>query len=67
MKRAAFLIAFLLTAVSCASVREQTQSHVDRAVQALGGADALRGITTVATKGSVREWEPEPVSRRSRP
>ena len=59
MKRAAFLIAFLLTAVSCASMRQQTQSHVDRAVQALGGADALRAIKTVATKGSVRQWEPE--------
>jgi glyoxylase-like metal-dependent hydrolase (beta-lactamase superfamily II) len=59
MKRVAFLIAFLLTAVSCASMQQQTRSHVDRAVQALGGADALRGVKTVATKGSVRQWEPE--------
>jgi glyoxylase-like metal-dependent hydrolase (beta-lactamase superfamily II) len=59
MKRAAFLIAFLLTAVSCASMRQETRSHVDRAVQALGGAEALGRVTTVATKGSVRQWEPE--------
>jgi glyoxylase-like metal-dependent hydrolase (beta-lactamase superfamily II) len=59
MKRAAFVIAFLLTAVSCASTRQQTQGYVDRAVQALGGAEALRGIKAVATKGSVRQWEPE--------
>jgi glyoxylase-like metal-dependent hydrolase (beta-lactamase superfamily II) len=59
MKRAVFLIAFLLTVVSCATMREQSRSHVDRAVQALGGADALGSIKTVAMKGTVREWEPE--------
>ena len=59
MKRAAFVIAFLLTAVSCASMQQQSRSHVDRAVQALGGADALGNIKTVATKGTVRQWEPE--------
>src|SRR5687768_10211780 len=59
MKRAAFLIAFLLTAVSCASMQQQSRSHVDRAVQALGGAEALGKIKTVATKGTVRQWEPE--------
>jgi glyoxylase-like metal-dependent hydrolase (beta-lactamase superfamily II) len=59
MKRAAFVIAFLLTAVSCASTQQQSRSHVDRAVQALGGAEALGKIRTVATKGTVRLWEPE--------
>ena len=59
MKRAAFLIAFLLTAVSCATMRQETKTHVDRAVTALGGADALAGIKTMASKGTVRQWEPE--------
>jgi glyoxylase-like metal-dependent hydrolase (beta-lactamase superfamily II) len=59
MKRVAFAIAFLLTAVSCASTQQQGRSHVDRAVQALGGADALGRIQTIATKGTVRQWEPE--------
>src|SRR5688572_4169265 len=59
MKRAAFVIAFLLTAVSCASTQQQSRSHVDRAVQALGGAEALGKIRTVATKGTGRLWEPE--------
>ena len=59
MKRAAFLIAFLLTAVSCATMRQETKTHVDRAVTALGGAEALAGIKTMAAKGTVRQWEPE--------
>jgi glyoxylase-like metal-dependent hydrolase (beta-lactamase superfamily II) len=59
MKRAAFLLAFLLTVVSCASTQQQSRSHVDRAVQALGGADALGSVKTAATKGTVRQWEPE--------
>jgi glyoxylase-like metal-dependent hydrolase (beta-lactamase superfamily II) len=59
MKRVAFAIAFLLTAVSCASMQQQSRSHVDDAVQALGGAEALGKIQTVATTGTVRQWEPE--------
>lgn len=59
MKRVAFLIAFLLTAVSCASLQQQSRSLVNGAVQALGGAEALARIRTVATKGTVRQWDPE--------
>src|SRR5688500_20218173 len=59
MKRAAFVIAFLLTAVSCASTQQQSRSHVDRAVHAPGGAEGLGKIRTVATKATVRQWEPE--------
>lgn len=59
MKRAAFLIAFLLTAVSCASMQQQSRTQIDRAVEALGGAEALGKITTVSNKGTVRQWEPE--------
>jgi glyoxylase-like metal-dependent hydrolase (beta-lactamase superfamily II) len=59
MKRAAFVIAFLLTAVSCATMQQQSRTLVDRAVQALGGAEALGKVKTVATGGTVRQWEPE--------
>lgn len=59
MKRAALIIAFVLTAVSCATLQRGGTAHVDRAVQALGGADALASVKTVTTKGTVRQWEPE--------
>jgi glyoxylase-like metal-dependent hydrolase (beta-lactamase superfamily II) len=59
VKRAAFLIAFLLTAVSCATSQQRTTGHVSRAVQALGGADALAALKTITMKGTVRQWEPE--------
>lgn len=59
MKRAAFLIAFLLTAVSCATMPPDSRVAVVRAVQARGSADALAGIKTVATKSTVRQWELE--------
>src|SRR5579859_138750 len=32
---------------------------LDRAVDAIGGADALAGVRTLAIKGTVTEWEPE--------
>ena len=59
MKRAAVAIAFLLTAVSCATMRQQTHGQVDRAVQELGGADKLAGVKTMSAKGTVKQWEPE--------
>ena len=59
MKRAALLITFALTAVSCATLQRGGTAPVDRAVQALGGADALASVKTLTTKGTVRQWEPE--------
>jgi len=59
MKRAAFLIAFLLTAVSCATMAPDHRATVSRAVEAMGGADALNRVQTVSAKGAVRQWEPE--------
>ena len=32
---------------------------VNEAVEAIGGADALRGLQGLAIKGEVRHWEPE--------
>ena len=59
MKRASLLLAVSLLVVSCATTRERGQDLVSRAVQAMGGADALAGVKTLSVKGTVRQWEPE--------
>jgi Metallo-beta-lactamase superfamily len=59
MKRAVTSLAISLVLVSCATMRPPSQVLVGRAVQAVGGADALAGVQTVALRGTVREWEPE--------
>ena len=59
MKRAAFVLAIALVLVSCATMPPRGQALVSRAVQAMGGADALAGVKTFSTRGTVREWEPE--------
>jgi glyoxylase-like metal-dependent hydrolase (beta-lactamase superfamily II) len=59
MKRAAFVLAIALVLVSCASMQPRSHALVSRTVQAMGGADALAGVKTLSTKGTVREWEPE--------
>jgi glyoxylase-like metal-dependent hydrolase (beta-lactamase superfamily II) len=43
------------------STPEQPPRHhvLDRAVEALGGADALGGVQTLSVKGTITEWEPE--------
>ena len=48
---------FVSFLVSCATPPEQTL--VGRAVQAMGGADRLNAIKTVAVKANVKHWEPE--------
>src|SRR5881394_3737620 len=48
----------LLALWSCASQPPQPQSLVDRAYDAMGG-QALAGINTIASKGSLKQWEPE--------
>ena len=52
---ALFLAAFLL---SCATPSRE-QGLVSRAAEALGGAERLAGIKTIAFKGSAKYWEPE--------
>ena len=59
MKRAASLLAISLVVASCATMQSGSQDLVSRAVQAVGGADALAGVKTVYEKGTVRQWEPE--------
>jgi hypothetical protein len=53
---AAFAGALLL--VSCATPTRE-QNLVNRAVQAMGGAERLAAINTVAVKANVKHWEPE--------
>ena len=58
MKRVGVLLALTLAVMSCATV-QPGPALVDRAVQGVGGADALSGIKTLSVKGTVRQWEPE--------
>ena len=58
MKRSlVFLSTFAL--LSCASPLTKEQSLVNRAVDAMGGADRLAAIKTVSAKGTSKQWEPE--------
>ena len=62
MKRIALLLAVTLVAASCTtttSQQPQGQDLVNRAVQAVGGADALARVKTITVQGTVRQWEPE--------
>ena len=59
MKRATVLLAVSLLVVACATMRPQGRALVSRAVQAMGGADALAGVKTLSVKGTARQWEPE--------
>src|SRR5258705_4147205 len=60
MKRAGLLLAVILLAASCATLSPpQGQDLVNRAVKAVGGADALAGVKTLSVEGTVRQWEPE--------
>src|SRR5437879_1790400 len=59
MKRALVVVFSILGLVSCATGPSKPQDLVDRAVDAMGGADKLAGIKTVWAKGSTKQWEPE--------
>src|SRR5215510_5263523 len=59
MKRAGLLLAVMVVAASCATTLPQGQDLVNRAVQAVGGADALAAVKTLSVDGTVRQWEPE--------
>ena len=59
MKRAAVLLVLSLVVASCATMQSPGQSHVSRAVTALGGADALGSVTSHYERGTVKQWEPE--------
>jgi len=59
MKRALVVVFSVLGFLSCATGPSKPQDLVDRAVDAMGGADKLAGIKTVWAKGSTKQWEPE--------
>lgn len=64
MKRCAPFSLVSLLVVSCAgsssAVRPAgTDSAVDHALTALGGADKLAAATAISIKGTVKHWEPE--------
>lgn len=58
MKRLFWLLLPLLLG-ACATTSSQHQDLVNRAVTAMGGADALAKISTLNIKGSARHWAPE--------
>lgn len=49
----------LLLLGACATTSSRYQDLVNRAVTALGGAEAIAKISTLNIKGSVRHWAPE--------
>ncbi|HYI86915.1 MAG TPA: MBL fold metallo-hydrolase, partial [Burkholderiales bacterium] len=57
MKHALVALFSATLVVSCATTREQ--SLVDRAVEAVGGAERIASLKTISVKGNVKHWEPE--------
>ena len=58
MKRAFVFLFSILGLASCATVPNE-QSLVQRAIDAVGGADQIAAIKTISVKGSMKQWEPE--------
>ena len=58
MKRFLFLVLCTLLTGSCATV-PSSESLVNRAVDAMGGADALAKVKTLSVRGTMKQWEPE--------
>ena len=58
MKQALVALFSAVFLVSCATPTRE-QSLVNRAVDAMGGAERLAGIKTIAFKGTAKYWEPE--------
>jgi glyoxylase-like metal-dependent hydrolase (beta-lactamase superfamily II) len=63
MSRFAVLLAFCASALSCATGGGRPASgplaDVDRALQAMGGAEKVRALESLVVKGTARHWEPE--------
>jgi len=57
MKRVLLLLSLFIAA--CATSPQRNQDLVNRAVDAMGGADALGGVKTLSVKATSRQWEPE--------
>ena len=58
MKRTLAVLAVSFLA-ACAAQQTREQSLVDRAVDAMGGADRFAALKTVWAKGTQKQWEPE--------
>ena len=58
MKHALAALSVAVLVVSCATPSRE-QSLVDRAVNAMGGAERIAAIKTVAVKANLKQWEPE--------
>ena len=58
MKRALVVTASLFLS-SCASQLTREQTLVNKAVDAMGGADRLAALQSVEAKGTLKQWEPE--------
>src|SRR5918992_4585934 len=58
MKHALVALCSAALVVSCATPSRE-QNLVNRAVDAMGGADRLAGVKTIAFKGNAKYWEPE--------
>ena len=57
MKRIMLLLSLFIAA--CATAPQRSQDLVNRALDAMGGADALAQVKTIAMKATVKHWEPE--------
>ena len=58
MKRALLLLSLSWFIGSCATL-PSPQDLVGRALDAMGGADALARVKTISVKGTTKQWEPE--------
>ena len=58
MKRSLALLSASIL-VACAAQQTKEQTLVNRAIDALGGADKLAALQTVYAKGTAKQWEPE--------
>src|SRR5262245_33256567 len=58
MKQALVALCSVVLVASCATPSRE-QNLVNRAVDAMGGAERLAGVKSVAFKGTAKYWEPE--------
>lgn len=59
MKRTLWLALFSFVLGSCAAIEPRERELVARALEALGGAEALAKVKTITIKGTLKQWEPE--------
>ena len=58
MKQLLAALAGAFLVVSCATPTRE-QGLVDRAVNAMGGAERIAAINTISVRANVKHWEPE--------